>query len=145
MGKFKFRFDSIIRIKEILEKRIQEEIAVIDREIVDLKNQLKIIFDERMRIQKNMLERPLKAVEFQSAKMYDSILEKQIQAVQKKIKLVVKKRQEKQNELVEKRKEQKVFETLKENQLQEFNIEDRRMELKETNEIGIRNYHGHQE
>lgn len=145
MGKFKFRFDSIIRIKEILEKRIQEEIAVIDREIVDLKNQLKIIFDERMRIQKNMLERPLKAVEFQSAKMYDSILEKQIQAVQKKIKLVVKKRQEKQNELVEKRKEQKVFETLKENQLQEFNIEDRRLELKETNEIGIRNYHGHQE
>lgn len=142
MGKFKYRFDSIIKIKEILEKKIQEEIAKIDKERNDLKYQLAILIDEKMTNQRNLFEKPMKAAEFQSAKMYDSILDKQINAVQKRIELNLIQRQEKHKELIEKRKEQKVFETLKENQLAEFLIEENRTEMKEVNEIGIRNYIG---
>jgi flagellar biosynthesis chaperone FliJ len=43
-------------------------------------------------------------------------------------------------ELVEKKKERKVFETLKDSQLQEYLIDERRNELKELNEIAIRNF-----
>ena len=144
MAKFKFKFDSIIRVKEILQKRIQEEIASIDKEINNLRHQLSVVNEERKKNLHSMLARPLKAAEFQSAKVYDSILEKQIIAIQKKIDLCIVKRNEKNLELVEKKKEQKVFETLKENKQAEYDIDERRMELKEINEIGIRKYSGNQ-
>ncbi len=144
MGKFNYRFDSIIRVKEILEKRIQEEIALIDKEIKDLRYQNSLIVEERGKNQRNMLSRPLKAAEFQSAKLYDSLLEKQIIEIQKKIELNLLKRQDKYRELVERKKEQKVFETHKENQHIEYIVDEYRRELKDINEIGIRNYIGSQ-
>lgn len=140
MGKFQYRYDTIIRVKEIQEKRIQEEIALIEKEIKDLKYQISVHSEERLKVQRSMVERPLKAAEFHSAKLYDSILERQINIILKKIELNQLKKEEKNSELIERRKEQKVFETLRENKLNEFIIEETRNEMKEINEIAIRKY-----
>jgi flagellar export protein FliJ len=84
----------------------------------------------------------LKASNYQSSKIYDSNLEKVIQSLERKIVQLYEKKKEKMNELVERKKEHKIFEMLKENDNQNFQIEERRSELKELNEIAIRNYHG---
>ncbi|MEW6701359.1 MAG: flagellar export protein FliJ [Bacteroidota bacterium] len=144
MGKFVYRFESIMNVKEILEKKIQEEISLINKEINELKNQLAAIIDERKKVQQKMSELSLKAAEFQSVKMYDSLLEKKILSVERKINQLLKKKEEKQKELIERKKEHKVFETLKENQREEFLLDEKRNELKELNEIAIRNYGGNQ-
>lgn len=144
MGKFKFRFDSIINVKEILEKKIQEEIYLIDREINETQNQLTMVIEERLKAQQKMMEKMQKVAEFQSSKMYDALLEKQIIFLKHQIEKLNEKKELKYVELVERKKEHKILDTLKENQRQEFMIEERRAELKELNEIAIRNYNGEQ-
>lgn len=142
MAKFNYRFASILNAKEILEKKIKEEISLINREIDNLKSQLEIVFEERLKTQREMIEQSLRVSEFQSAKMYDSLLEKQIHLIERKIEQMQLKKEEKQIELIEKKKEVKAFEILKENQLESFLIDERREELKDLNEIAIRNYSG---
>ena len=140
MPKFDFRFASILNAKEIFEKKIKEDISLINREISNLKSQLQIVIEERIKTEREMTERSLKVSEFQSAKMYDSLLEKQIHLIEKKIEQQQAKKEEKQIELIEKKKEVRVFEILKENQFESFMIDERRQELKDLNEIAIRNY-----
>jgi len=142
MAKFNYRFSSLLTVKEIMEKKIKEEISIINREIIDLMSERDTVFEERIKTQREMLERNLKVSEFQSAKMYDSLLERQIFLIERKIEECEKKKKEKQIELIEKKKEVKAFEVIRENQLENFLIDERREELKEMNEIAIRNYSG---
>ena len=142
MAKFNYRFASLLNAKEIFEKKIKEDISLINREISNLKAKLEIVAEERKKTQREMTERSLKVSEFQSAKMYDALLEKQIQMIEKKIEQLKMKKEEKQLELIEKKKEVRAFEILRENQLEDFTIEERRKELIELNEIAIRNYSG---
>lgn len=144
MAKFNYRFTALLNAKEILEKKIKEEISIINKEIDNLKWQLKIIAEEREKIQREMIERPLKVSEFGSVKMYDSHLEKQTLSIKRKIEMLKMNKEQKQIELVEKKKEVRSFEILKENQLEAFMIEERKQELKDLNEIAIRNYSGSQ-
>jgi len=142
MAKFNYRFASLLNAKEIFEKKIKEDISLINREISNLKAKLEIVAEERKKTQREMTERSLKVSEFQSAKMYDALLEKQIQMIEKKIEQLKMKKEEKQLELIEKKKEVRAFEILRENQLEDFTIDERRKELIELNEIAIRNYSG---
>ena len=144
MAKFNYRFTALLNAKEILEKKIKEEISIINKEIDNLKRQLKIIVEERLKIQREMIEQPLKVSEFRSAKMYDSHLEKQTLSINRKIEMLKMNKEQKQIELVEKKKEVRSFEILKENQLEAFLLEERKQELKDLNEIAIRNYSGNQ-
>ncbi len=144
MAKFNYRFTALLNAKEILEKKIKEEISIINKEIDNLKRQLKIIAEERLKIQREMIEQPLKVSEFRSAKMYDSHLEKQTLSIKRKIEMLKMNKEQKQIELVEKKKEVRSFEILKENQLEAFLLEERKQELKDLNEIAIRNYSGNQ-
>ncbi len=142
MSKFKFRFESVLNVKDILEKKIQEEIFLIEKEIQEYKDKRQIVIDEREKTRRDMTSISLKASNYQSSKIYDSNLEKVIQSLERKIVQLYEKKKEKMNELVERKKEHKIFEMLKENDNQNFQIEERRSELKELNEIAIRNYHG---
>ncbi len=140
MSKFNYRFAPILNAKEILEKKIKEDISLINREISSLKSHLEIVLEERIKTQREMIERSLRVSEFQSAKMYDSLLDKQIHLIERKIEQLQAKKEEKQIELIEKKKEVKAFEILKENQFESFTIDERRQELKDLNDIAIRNY-----
>lgn len=142
MSKYKFKFQSVVNVKEIMEKKIHEEISWINKEIEDLKKELTMTQDERYRVSNEMTKRVAKVSDYQSMKMYDSHLELEIMRIEKKITMCIKKREIKQRELVEKKKEIKAFETLKENDYRNFMVEERRSELKVLNEIAIRNYKG---
>jgi flagellar protein FliJ len=142
MSKFKFRFESVLNVKDILEKKIQEEIYLIEKEIQEYKDKRQIVMNEREKVRKDMTSMALKASNYQSSKVYDSNLEKVIQSLERKIVQLYEKKKEKMNELVERKKEHKIFEMLKENDRQNFIVDENRNELRELNEIAIRNYNG---
>ena len=142
MAKYKFKFESILRIKEVLEKKTKEEISIINLEIENLKKQKEFLIQERNKVLSKMTEQMLKVSDYQSIKMYDNHLEQELINIKKKIVEAYKTLEKKQNELIEKKKEVKSFEILKENDKENFLIEEKRRELKTLNEIAIRNFDG---
>ncbi len=144
MAKYKFKFQSIMNVKGMLEKKIQEEISRINKEIEDLSFELKHITNEKKRVTIQMLEKSTIVSNFQSMKMYGSHLQQQMEAVEIKIEVSSKKRDEKQKELVERKKEIKSMEIIKENDYLNFLSEERKNELKALNEVALRNFNGEQ-
>lgn len=140
MNKFEFKFQSVKKVKEVFEKKVEEEISRLNKQIAELKVHLRKIMNERRQLGEEMIERPSKVAGYQSMKSYDIQLEKEILSIRKKINTVGKKREEKQKELLEKKKEVKAFEILEEHAYEDFLIEDRRNELKVLNEVAVRNH-----
>jgi len=142
MAKYIFKFQSILAVKEMLEKKTQEEISIINHEIEQWKKQLQTIEEEKNRIANKMSEGTAKVSEYQSMKMYGSHIEHQIELIRREIENCLKRREQKQKELIERKKEIKAFETLKENDFQNYLIDERKSELKMLNEVALRNYTG---
>lgn len=144
MAKYVFKFQSIMKVKEMLEKKVQEEISRINKEIDDLMFEMKHIGNELKRISIQSLEQSSTVADFKSMKMYESHLRHQIESIEKKINMLNRKKDEKQLELIEKKREIKSLEIIKENDLQNFLIEERKNELKALNEVALRNFNGEQ-
>jgi|BarGraIncu00222A_1022003.scaffolds.fasta_scaffold16479_2 flagellar FliJ protein len=142
MAKFKYKFESVLNVKIIMEKKIQEEISLIEKEIKEYNHKRQIVIEERNRTRQSLKEIHCRVSEYLSAKIFDMNLSKVIKTIENKIEVLNESKVSKQMELVEKKKERKVFETLKDSQLQEYLIDERRNELKELNEIAIRNFNG---
>ena len=142
MAKFKYKFESVLNVKIIMEKKILEEISLIEKEIKEFKHKLQIVLEERNRARQSMKEGHYKVSEYLSTKIFDLNLCKLIRTIEKKIDVLNEGKRKKQVELIEKKKERKVFETLKDSQHQEYLLDERRSELKELNEIAIRNFNG---
>ena len=140
MSKYKFKFQSIANVKEILEKKILREISIINKEIINRKNERDIFIEERKKVLKDILKHKLKTSDYQSIKKYDEQLRKEIVHIEKEIESCLKRKELKQKELLVKKKEIKAFEILKENDYSNFLIEERKTELKMLNDIAIVNY-----
>lgn len=140
MAKFKFKFDSVARIKEVFEKKIQKELFLIEKEIADLKNQQLLIESERNELRGEMEKKSQNVYEYKNLKNYDLNLQARIEAVEKIILQTVEKRNLKMEELIQKKKEIKTLEILKEHQQEQFLIESNRAEMKDINEIAINNF-----
>ncbi len=144
MAKYKFKFESIVKVKEMLEKKIQVEISGINKEIDDLRFDMKNLLDEYKRVSLQMSEKSIRVSDFQSIKMYSSQLLKQIEILERKIEECQKRKEEKQKELIERKKEIKAFEIMKESDYENFLVEERKTELKALNEVAIRNFNGNE-
>jgi len=142
MAKFNYKFESVLNVKIIMEKKIQEEISLIEKEIKEFNNKRQIVIEERNRARLSMKGIQCRVSEYLSVKIFDTNLSKVIKSIEKKIEDLYESKMIKQKELIEKKKERKVFETLKDSQLQEYLLDERRNDLKELNEIAIRNFNG---
>lgn len=140
MAKFNFKFDNIIRIKEVLEKKIMKELALIDREIENSNAKKQSLLNKKKELFESITSGQIKVYEFKSARMHIRLVEKNIHNIEKKIKELDHRRELKHCELIQKKKELKIFETLKENKQEEFFFENNREDLKQMNEIGISNF-----
>lgn len=144
MAKYKFKFESIMKVKLILEKKIQEEISRINKEIDDLRFEMKHLANEKKRVSLQMTEKSIKVADFQSMKMYNAHLQQQVEILERKIESSLRRREERQKELVEKKKEIKALEIIKENDYQNFLLDERNSELKALNEVALRNFNGNE-
>lgn len=140
MAKFSFKFDHIIRIKEVLEKKILKEISLIDREIENSEAKKKALLDKKSELFETITSGQIKVYEFKSARMHIRNLEKDVHNIEKKILELKQRREQKHAELIQKKKELRIFETLKENKQEEFFFENNREELKQMDEIAISNF-----
>jgi len=144
MAKYMFKFQSIKNVKEMLEKKIQEEISRINKQIENFRFELKHLTNEKKRVSIQTTEKSTIVSDYQSMKMYSSHLQQQMEAIERKIEVSLKKREEKQKELVERKKEIKSLEIIKENDYLNFLSEERKNELKALNEVALRNFNGEQ-
>ena len=140
MQKFKFKYDAVIRVKEILEKKVLKEISLLDTAIEKLNDRKKSLEEKRKQLGVNAHGVKIKVLEYKSIKTLITSLEKEISAIEKKIEDLKLKKEEKKQELYARKKEVKILETLKENQYQEFLSNSNREELKQLNEIAINNF-----
>ncbi len=140
MPKFKYKFESIKKIKENLEKKAQKEVAVIDAEIAVCRSEFDELNAEEGRSRKNFKMSGISAGELKFKKNYEITLKKKKEAVLEKIKILEEKKKRKVAELIQKTKEHKIFESLEETYHENYNIEQNRIELGQIDEIATQKF-----
>jgi flagellar protein FliJ len=140
MAKFKFKFESVKKVKEALETKTKKEIAVIDKEIEKEKDAKQKLIVETEEMKKNYTKNRVKASEIQFFKNYGTITEKKIEKIDDNIQKLDIKREVKMDELVEKKKENKILEKLEENMQINFNKEQDHLDLKKFDEIAAQKF-----
>jgi flagellar FliJ protein len=108
MPKFKFRFDSVKKVKEAFEKKAQKELAQIDlhieqHEIIKVK-----LINELSYLHKPSDQKRIAISELKFISQYKNSLVNRIEEKDKEIIKLKMKRQEKVNEVVQKSKEKKI-------------------------------------
>lgn len=140
MAKFIYKFDSIIRIKEVLEKKVLKEISLLEKEIEYTNMKITALIEHKSELHNKINAGLIKAYEYKSGKAHFKSIEREIYNLEKKSGELKQRKQNKLNELIQRKKEKKIFETLKEKKLEEFNIDYNRAEMKDLNEIAISNF-----
>jgi flagellar export protein FliJ len=138
MSKFNFKYDSIKKVKDILEKKVQKEIAFIDMEIdknIYEREKLILEAEENIKNRKSNRVSELKAIE-----NFKRSIEKKIEIIEKQIVALEKQKEEKMKELIEKSKENKIFQTLEEAHLEDFKHEENLKDEGKINEIATQKF-----
>jgi flagellar export protein FliJ len=136
MQKYKFQFESVKRVKEILEKKAQKEVAEIEREIENLKAEYARLEEEKKNFF-NSGQSSFKASELQFRNDYRDLMDKKLEALQQHIEEMYIKRDEKMEDLIQKSKEHKIFDTLDDNQKERHILEQNKIESGDIDEIAI--------
>ncbi len=137
MQKFKYKFDSILKVKENLKKQAMKEVAKVGKEIEEKKTQKEELILELAMCKQNSKKAVMKISELQFIESHIFFLSKKIEFVEgelSRLKLVLKM---KQSELLEKTKESKIFHKLKESKLVSHMHEEKKEESKILDELAI--------
>jgi len=140
MSKFVYKFRSIQKVKEVLQKKVQKEIALIDMEIENFKNEYSRISEEKMESKRNFNQKDVSIGEIKFRKNYELCLDRKMVVILENIEKLNKKKEIKLLELVQKSKEQKIFDSLEEVYHDNFNKEQNRSELKFIDELATQKY-----
>ena len=141
MAKFKYKFEAIKKIKQMMEKKVQKEVAIIELEIERKKTEIKEL-NKQIKNEKTKIlnSKSRKASELHFYSMYENYLINKIDEIKAELVLKKEERIKKLKELEEKIKETKIFEKLEEKHLQEFIIEQDKLEQLELDEIAVKEF-----
>ncbi len=123
MKKFKFRFDTVLRVKEKKEEQLKREFMQIIALKIQQENLLKEIEKEKKNIIKEKYDEKQTGTDIQTLIYYEeycNFLRKEINLTEKKIKELQEKADMKREELIEASKQKKIFERLKQSDFQKF-------------------------
>jgi flagellar export protein FliJ len=140
MSKFIYKFRSIQKVKESLQKKVQKEIALIDLEIEKLENELINISNEVTQSKKKCLKKDVFVGEIKFRKNYELCLEREKIMIGEKIEKLNKKKKVKLAELFQKRKEHKIFDSLEDVHFENFRKEENRLESKFIDELATQKF-----
>ncbi len=136
MKKYKFQFESIKKIKEMLEKKAQKEVAEIEHEIERAKREYARMEEEKSKVL-NTGKTSYKASELQFRNDYRELMDKKLEAMTQYIEELGFKRDEKMQDLIQKSKEHKIFDALDDNEKEKFLLEQNKIEALDIDEIAI--------
>ncbi|HPN36888.1 MAG TPA: flagellar FliJ family protein [Melioribacteraceae bacterium] len=143
MAKFNYKFDTIKKVKQIVEKKVQKEVSVIELEIEKRKLEIKELEDEKFKtINEFKIKKSLKVSEIQFVNNFEKLIDEKIAAIKNEILGLEKSKQKKMEELTQKSKETKMFEKLEEKHLQQFIVEQNRLEQIEIDDIATKKTKG---
>jgi flagellar export protein FliJ len=140
MSKFRFKFESVKKVKEAFEKKAQKELAQIDLIITKHQELRQKLEDEINELRNSAYKKRMNIAELQFIGGYDNVLRKQIEMQTEVISQLKKKRDKKIEEVVIKTKERKIMnqleDTYKENFYKDINVS----EMKIFDEIAVQNF-----
>lgn len=137
MKKFKYKFDSILKVKENFKKEAMKEVATVGKQIEESAIKKEKLIDELKECKLSSNKSVIKISELQFLESHIFYIKKKIEFVDSEIarlKLLLK---IKQNKLVDKTKESKIFHKLKESKLIQFKKEENDLETKMLDELAI--------
>lgn len=141
MPKFIYKFESIKKIKETFEKQVQKEISLIDNDILRCTGRLNDILTEIQKTRDSVsCGKNIKASELHFLNNVEYLLELDVKKIQTEIEKLEKLRTTKMNELIEKSKEHKIFETLEGKYQEDFISELNQIEQKNLDEMAVTKY-----
>ncbi|MBZ0199161.1 MAG: hypothetical protein K8H86_04785 [Ignavibacteriaceae bacterium] len=140
MSKFTYKFESIIKVKESLEKKAQKDVAEIDLLIEKQKEEYEKIVEEGKNSQHDFSYKKVHASELQFIKAYEADIKEQLCLIMQKIEQLEIKKDEKMIELIERTKEHKIFEILKDNHREQFRVDENKVDMDSINEMATQKY-----
>ena len=140
MSKFIYRFESIKKIKDSLEKKAAKELAEIDAFIERQRQEYNQVVERGNNTKRDISHEKLSSFELKFIKGYEEDLKQQLLLIKLKINQLELKKDEKMIELVQKSKENKMFGTLKENHLEIFQLNENKIEMDSINEMATQKY-----
>ncbi|HEX3072445.1 MAG TPA: flagellar export protein FliJ [Ignavibacteriales bacterium] len=141
MAKFLYKFRTVKKIKEILEKQAQKELA-------ETQAKIDLVFLEIEQVKelkaKSKADKEksgkIKISDLQFMENFTSSLDDTIKALYQEVDNLNKVKEQKIQKLIERAKDSKVFQKLEEKYKEEFLIELNRLEQKEMDEIALRKF-----
>ena len=140
MAKFNFKFKSVKKVKEALEKKAQKELALIDL-YIDQNIQQKIkLLEEINSLRRSVYDKKISVSELRFLAQYKNFLHNKVDEKDTAIKTLQVKKDEKVEEVIQKTKEKKMLLKLEENHFDEFNTNENRNELKNYNDLAVQKF-----
>lgn len=139
MSKFIYKFDTIRKVKESLEKKVQKEVAEIDLSIAKYKADLQKLANEEKE-QHKKFSTNIKIAELKERRAYLVSVKKKMENVQLQINALYVQREKKINELIQKSKEHKIFDSLEDVYRDQYNEEEKRLEMVQVNETATQRF-----
>ncbi len=140
MAKFAYKFESVKRVKESLEKKAQKEAALIDLEIEKQKQTYLNVQREGEDGLRNTQTKNVSIAELKFEKNYIRYIENRLIEIKMNMLKLEKQKEKKIAELIQKSKEHKIFDALEETHLDRFNKEQNRIEMLFIDEIATQKF-----
>lgn len=141
MAKFNYKFKTIKKVKEQIEKKHQKELAICDLEIKRIENYLielkDSIINEKARL---LINNQIKISDAHFFSKYENFVNGKLKAAEKELSAKKKERIKKMKILVEMSKETKILEKLEEKHKVEFFKEQERLEQIDLDEIAVTSF-----
>lgn len=138
MTKFIYKFESIKKIKETQEKKIRKEVSLIEKDIERMNGKLNEVVLEIEKTKSSLsTRRSIKVSEWQFLSEVEHLLELDVQKIKIEIIKLEQTKQNKINELLEKSKEHKMFETLEDKYQEDFISAQNQLEQKNIDEMAV--------
>lgn len=139
MSKFNYKFETVRKIKESLEKKAQKEVAEIDLAIGKFKTELQSVLVEEEEHRKNFSTN-IRISDLKAQKGYLVSLKKKMENIQLQINALNIQREKKVTELIQKSKEHKIFDSLEDIYRDQFNEEEKRLDMVQVNETATQRF-----
>lgn len=140
MSNFKFKFESVKKVKEVFEKKAQKDLAQIDLFITKHQEIRQKLVDEINDLRNSAFKKKMNIAELQFIGGYDTVLKQQIEMQTEVITQLEKKRSKKIEEVAAKTKEKKILNQLEETHREKFHRDNNSAELKFFDEIAVQNF-----
>lgn len=141
MSKFKYKFETVKKIKETLEKKTQKELSIIELEVSKINEEIKNLFlTKKLNKAKLTNNGTVKVNMLHYLQNYELFIDGKIESLQRRVIELLKEKEKKITELAQRTKETKMFEKLKEKHFADYLNEQKKIEQIEIDEIATKKF-----